>query len=352
VSAESHAKIAAPSSQSRLSEIGVPQRWVDRLKTHLPSSVGIPTLFFVLTALAQWEFDGQNESAWDQVTSGAFLPSIVAIVVAGLVLAVFHLVCVYFQVLQATRGKLRRAEETIAEMTEARAATLVSEEHQVRLVALLDTCLSAFDNERVCRFGDRLMGRPFQREMFEAHFGGHILREMDLWSGIVSRCNAATRNFRRRLVSEIRSRGLDVPPFMSEPIESMLGEALTRSWEAADDWGRHRLAWRQQDTGASTELSARLPWWNEFTIASVVEENDMSGLMETMNLVDGLVKDAQEWPEAREMVDAWRELHDFPSEWLCDEILARKFAPMFAAPGCLGCGLGDQQADESQARAA
>jgi hypothetical protein len=56
------------------------RRTGDRLQKHLPASVGITATLFLLTAIAQWEFDGHNESALDKVMSGGFIPSIVAIV--------------------------------------------------------------------------------------------------------------------------------------------------------------------------------------------------------------------------------------------------------------------------------
>jgi hypothetical protein len=136
-------------------------------------------------------------------------------------------------------------------------------------------------------------------------------------------------------------------------IASMLMDALTSARDAAEGWGKHHLEWKAHDTGTSIDLSARMTWWNEFLVASVPNqprEDRTDQLDHAMNAVNAFVDEAQDWPEAREMVAAWRAVSEFSKSDLRDVILARKLSPtLFVAPGCLGCGLDEHGASKARA---
>jgi hypothetical protein len=81
----------------------------------------------------------------------------------------------------------------------------------MRLEGLLDACLLALANERQYDFGDNPAGRPFQREMFEAHFGD-LVEEMDRWNEAIQLREVAVGTFRAHILNESAVRGFDDPP--------------------------------------------------------------------------------------------------------------------------------------------
>jgi hypothetical protein len=200
-------KLPAPDALD-LSRTGTATRWRNLLKASAVALVLAPTMLFALSALVQWWKEGHNDTAWNRVTAGAFVPELIAAGIVLLAIVVGQAIRAYAQVHAAHRTRAEDAEEREAALIAERDQASVTVPHEEHLKALLETFGINIANHDICDYSAPMVGDQDNRDAIVAHFGA-LADSLDAWDRAIARSANATPALRQWI--ETRAGELRIP---------------------------------------------------------------------------------------------------------------------------------------------